>query len=59
MTTKEMKNIQTAAHALTEIMWNVLECEPYDAPEYIQNAYYGANTLWLMLQDLIEKEEKK
>lgn len=59
MTLKEMKNIQVAANALTEIIHNILDCKPYEAPDYIQDAYYGANTLWIKLQELIEEEGKR
>ena len=59
MTLKDMKNIQVAANALTVIIGNILECKPYEAPDYIQDAYYGANALWLKLQDMIEKEESE
>lgn len=58
MTVKEMKNIQVAANALQKIIENTLECKPYEAPDYIQDAYYGANTLWLKLQEMIEKKEE-
>lgn len=59
MTIKEMRNIQVAANMLQVIIANALECKPYEAPDYIQDAYYGANTMWIKLQELIEKEEKK
>lgn len=59
MTLKDMKNIQVAANMLQVIIGNALECKPYEAPDYIQDAYYGANTLWLKLQEMIEKEESK
>lgn len=59
MTVKEMKNIQTAAYAMKEIISDILECKPYEAPDYIKDAYYSANTMWLVLQTMIEKEESK
>ena len=59
MTVKEMKNIQAAARALNDIVRINLDCEPYEAPDYIHDVYYGANTLWLKLQKMIEKEESK
>ena len=58
MTIKEMRNIQVAANALQVIIGNTLDCPPYEAPDYIQDAYYGANTLWLKLQKMIEKKEE-
>lgn len=59
MTVKEMKNIQAAAHAFNELVRINLDCKPYEAPDYIQEVYYGANTLWLKLQEMIEKGESK
>lgn len=59
MTVKEMKNIQAAAYAFNELVRINLDRKPYQAPDYIQEVYYGANTLWLKLQELIEKEESK
>lgn len=59
MTVKEMKNIQAAAYAFNDLVRINLDCKPYEAPDYIQEVYYGANTLWLKLQEMIEKEESK
>ena len=59
MTVKEMENIQAAAHAFNTLVRINLDCKPHEAPDYIQDVYYGANALWLKLQEMIEKEESK